>query len=77
MSILEGMMLTCDICGEKRFFTENQQGVEQEWAQWQKFISGPRFIFKKGSAICPTCSSELDNHLRAAVYEIKKQKGLE
>ena len=77
MSISEGVMLTCDICGESRFFTEAQQGVDDSWMKWQKFLQGPRFIFKKGSAICPACSAELNNHLRGAVYEIKKQKGLE
>lgn len=77
MSISEGMMLTCDICGTSQFFTEAQQGVDDTWVKWQKFISGPRFIFKKGSAICPDCSYQLNEHLKAAVYEIKKQKGLE
>ena len=76
MSISEGMMLTCDICGTSQFFTEAQQGVDQNWAEWQKFIAGPRFIFKKNSALCPACSAELNNQLRAAVYSIKKQKGI-
>ena len=77
MSISEGMMLTCDICGTSQFFTESQQSVDDSWMKWQKFLQGPRFIFKKGSALCPDCSYQLNERLRAGVYEIKKQKGLE
>ena len=76
MAITEGTMLTCDICGASQFFSENQQGIESEWNQWQRCTTS-RFIFKKDSAICPECSREINNRLKAAVYEIKKQKGIE
>jgi len=76
MSIFEGMMLTCDICGTSQFFTETQQGVDPDWGQWQKFLQGPRFIFKKGSALCPICSSKINDQLRATVLSLKEEKGI-
>ena len=72
MSISEGTMLTCDICGASQFFSENQQGIEHDWTQWQRCITS-RFIFKKDSAICPRCTKKINQRLHEAVGEIKNE----
>ncbi len=77
MSAREGLLLTCDVCGDSIFlpcirFDSFQDGAvrvpkyEDKPEGWDK-----RLLFKYG-VLCPKCSNRLEDAINAAVDEIKK-----